>query len=145
MSLIRIEIISGEAVVSAVAEGREGRLEFRFENISEGYLRASGVSAPLRGGAASFDLNLLPDGTLSPVLTLKDRVIPLPKIEKSGHIIRLISPSAESYHSLFKREAELRERLARLEERVEQLNTKVFGEPLFEFPIPSKIKERTKQ
>ena len=144
MSLITIELVGSECAVSKIESGRAGRLEFRFENVSEGYVRASGVSTPLRSGAASFDLNLLEDGVISPELTLNGRIIELPKIEKSGHTLRLIYPTAESYSKLLKREADLRERLSRLEEKVGLLSTKVFGEPIFEFPIQSKINERNK-
>ena len=86
------------------------------------------------GMRSELDTSSLDDGLLSPLLIASGRTFPLPKIKKRGDRIFPIYPSAEQFFALSEKERALRSRVCELEESVDKLTKKVFGEPLFEFP-----------
>ena len=131
MTEIRCEIFDGEAEIVGFTSDGGRELVFRIEGGADGFVSMDGVAARLKEGTASIDSRLVSDGELTPILILKDRRIPLPRIKKNGSRVTLARCDEEYVRAISLRAHRLTRRVSELEQTIETLRERVYGTTVF--------------
>ena len=131
MKRITYEIFDKSAEIVAFTDGGGKYAEILFKNVTDGYFTIGDVTHKISGGALTLNLNLIPDGEISPTLTANGAFISLPRLFKDG---TLLCPS--EIDDGYIREISVRQRrgdmeLSKLQEKVAALEKSVYGTKIF--------------
>jgi hypothetical protein len=125
MSRIKYELFGAAAEVSSFVGNSDRELTLDFGRCSEGLVSIDGVVSRVVGGICRFDTRLINSGEHVPSLILKEQVIRLPAIVKSGAKIGLATCSDEYTRDVSLRERRLSMRVEALEKEIRQLENKI--------------------
>ena len=90
MSKISITAFDGACELLSYEEIADGRLEIKADTVIEGKLFIDSAVFEMAGGECNIDLQILPDGTYTPLLYGKRDMTVFPRIEKIGNMVRPI-------------------------------------------------------
>lgn len=131
MSKIKIECFENEAELVSFTQDGERTVQLDLSGEYDGYISIGRLTARVKGAVCAIDIRSLEDGEYTPHLILQGRTVDLPRIKKQFGIITPIEPELPYAMAISLRERKLAERVTRLEERLEELITKVEGTRLF--------------
>lgn len=127
MSKIKLMLYGAEAEVLESLPDSSNVLTLDFCEELSGFVRIGELTARLSGGRCDFDLRLLENGDYSPELILKSERIPLPLIRKFGSGIVCCDCTEGYIRSASQRERELAKRVGALENKLREIEEKVYG------------------
>ncbi len=125
MSRALYEIFEDEAEQVEFFEEKSELFELRLTEEHEGLLAIDGIAARLCRGRCLFDLKLIGSGTFTPMLTLKNRIIKLPPIQKNGMSVVSAACTDGYIKGLSLRERRLEKRVEELEKRLSEVLSRI--------------------
>ena len=134
MTVVSIEIIDGVAIGCGIEQGKDGKVEMRISPTCDGFVFVGGISARVKNGIAVFDIDLIDDGTIAPILIKNDCRIALPMLQKLGTRLDVRTPSAEFIYGLARDIDQMRHDILSLKKQIESLSESIKGTPLFKAP-----------
>ena len=127
MTRILYGIFGGEGELLEYKRGTGHEAEIAFDTPYDGFLTVGGITVRVKDGRATVDIRLLDEGVSEPCLIQKDRRYKLPTLSKRSHLLEPTEPDGEFIRRISVRERRLEERVARLEDKLEEISRKVYG------------------
>lgn len=130
MSKIKYELFGLRAEISS-CELSGDELTFVFPEGTEGFVRIGAHIYRLANTKTTIPLRDLDDGTLTPHLFVSFGEITLPKMEKAGRLLKILSPTPEQIRETSLRALRLERELHSLQRKLDELNDYVRGTTIF--------------
>lgn len=127
MSKIKFELYGGDVETVDFSQDSASLLTLDFSEELEGFVRIGELTERLSGGICDFDLRLLENGDYTPELILEDRRVVLPLIKKFGNIVVCCDCTEGYIRSASQRERALSKRVLALENKIKEIEDKVYG------------------
>ena len=119
MTVFRISIAGGLAdLTDYTGEGKCSEVTLIFEGADGGYVRLSGHTRKITDGSVTLPIEYFPDGRSEVILTLPDRELSLPAMERDRDRVYPADPGEREYRALTAR-------IGRIESSIEALLTSV--------------------
>ena len=129
MTKIYIQLYKDGAEITDVKESDARRAALLFNPAVDGFVSIGSIAARVVDGQCAFDLRLIDDGELSPILIEEKKRTILPKLKKDSKSLAPLEPEYTRRISI--RERALEERVITLEKQIKEISEKVYGARLF--------------
>ena len=126
MSKIKFELYGNECEVREFLLDGENILVFEFQEEYEGFVRIGEITSRLNEGKCAFDLRLLPNEEMHPVLVIPNGVINLPTFKKLGRAIELLDCTEDYIRRASQRERALEKRILELEMELREISERIY-------------------
>ena len=131
MKKIIYEIFEKEAEILSFTDGGGHYADIIFKNVTDGYFTVGSEAYKISEGKITLNINSLPDGEITPILTANGAFISLPTLFKDGTLLCPAEIDDGYIREISLRGKRAEELLKRLSEKVAALEKSVYGTKLF--------------